>query len=132
MSGWVSMSERNNLNNRKNLSDRGRSQGFTLVEVLFVLFFMMILVYQIAPRFTSAEELTRVKADAANRLRIEGAIELYKLDTGTNPEMIEDLMSEQPDLIGWRGPYLDKALENPIKGAEPYTLDAQGKVRPPQ
>lgn len=120
------------MNHRFNLKGLQKSsEGFTLLEVLLVLFLMMILVYQVAPRFTSAEGLTRVKADSANRLRIEGAIELYKLDTGAIPGSIEDLISKVSEVRGWRGPYLDRALVNPMNGANPYELDAQGKVRAP-
>lgn len=119
------------MSNRKLKSLQGSREGFTLLEVLLILFLMMILVYQVAPRFTSSESLTRLKADSANRLRIEGAVELYKLDTGKIPGSIEDLISPITEVRGWRGPYLDQALVNPMKGAEPYELDAQGKVRTP-
>lgn len=107
------------------------TEGFTLLEVLLLLFIMMILVYQVASRFTSAESLARVKADSANRQRIEGAVELYKLDTGRLPGGIEDLISQGTELRGWRGPYLERIFVNPIKGGAPYELDAQGKVKFP-
>ncbi len=106
-------------------------EGFTLLEVLLLLFLMMILVYQVASRFTSTESLARIKADSANRLRIEGAVELYKLDTGELPGSIEDLISQGTEVRGWRGPYLERIFVNPIKGAAPYELDAQGKVKSP-
>lgn len=107
------------------------SKGFTLLEVLLILFLMMILVYQVAPRFTSSESIVRVKADSANRLQIEGAVELYKLDTGKIPGSIEDLIAPVSEVRGWRGPYMEQALVNPMKGAAPYELDAQGKVKIP-
>lgn len=107
------------------------SEGYTLLEVLLILFLIMILVYQVAPRFTSSESLVRVKADSANRLQIEGAVELYKLDTGVIPGGMVDLISPVTEVRGWRGPYLEKALVNPMKGAAPYELDVQGKVRIP-
>lgn len=112
------------LGNLKLLSDR----GFTLLEVLLVLALFLILVHQAAAHFFTSDVLVRQKMDSANRLRIESGVELYKLDTGKIPQNIEDLIlpSEKPK--GWRGPYLEQVLENPIKGAGPYALDAQGKV----
>ena len=109
----------------------GSDEGFTLLEVLLILFLMMILVYQVAPHFTSSESLVRVKADSANRMQIEGAVELYRLDTGEIPGSIEDLISPVTEVRGWRGPYMEQALVNPMKGAAPYELDAQGKVKIP-
>jgi len=117
------------MSNQKLKSPQRSNKGFTLLEVLLVLFIMMILVYQVAPRFTSSESLARVKADSANRQRIEGAVELYTLDTGEIPGSIEDLISPATEVRGWSGPYLDQVLVNPMKGALPYELDAQGKVR---
>lgn len=105
--------------------------GFTLVEVLFTLFLIMMLTYAVAPRFVSSEGWTRSKADSANRLRIEGAVELYKLDTGKYPNRIEDLVIQPSGLAGWRGPYLQEIPVNPAKGAQPYQLNSQGKVITP-
>lgn len=119
------------MSHRNLKSLQGSSEGFTLLEVLLILFLMMILVYQVAPRFTSSENFLRVKADTANRLRIEGAVELYKLDTGEIPGSIEDLISPVTEARGWRGPYMEQALVNPMKGAAPYELDVQGKVKVP-
>jgi general secretion pathway protein G len=112
------------LGNLKHLSDK----GFTLLEVLLVLALLLILIYQAAAHFSTSDALVRQKTDSANRLRIESAVELYKLDTGKVPQNIEDLISPSEKPKGWRGSYLEQVLENPIKGAGPYALDAQGKV----
>jgi general secretion pathway protein G len=105
------------------------NRGYTLIEVLFTLFLVMILVYQVIPRFSSSQESTRLKIDSMNRLRIEGAVELYKLDTGKMPGTIDDLILPPQGAIGWRGPYLERIPANPIKGSNSYELDEKGKVR---
>lgn len=107
---------------------RNFARGYTLLEVLLILSLMMILVTGVAQSFTTSEGWTRDKTDSANRLRIESAVELYKLDTGLLPESIQDLMRQPSGITRWRGPYLDEIPENPIKGALPYQLNAQGKV----
>lgn len=105
------------------------SKGFTLIEVLFVLVLMMIVVLQVAPHFSTSEGSVRLKIDSTNRLRIEGAVDLYKIDTGKVPLTLEDLILPPSGVAGWRGPYLEEVPVNPFKGGEPYELDEKGKVK---
>lgn len=112
------------LYNQNSLSDR----GFTLLEVMLVLALLLILVYQAGGHFSTSDAFVRQKTDYGNRLKIESAVELYKLDTGKVPQRIQDLIAPSERPKGWRGPYLEQVLENPIKGAAPYALNTQGKV----
>lgn len=100
--------------------------GFTLLEVLLTLVVLGIITAQIAPRYGSSILSSRDQTQHANRVRIEGAVELYRLDTGILPNRLEDLLSSPPGGHGWRGPYLDKLPTQP--DGKPYTLDTQGKV----
>jgi general secretion pathway protein G len=104
--------------------------GFTLLEVLLVLFLMMAIVAISVPRFNTAEGITTSKADSANRVLIEGAIELYRLDTGMFPKEMKDLYLPPPGVRGWRGPYLDQVILKPTRGEESYKLDERGRVLP--
>ncbi|MGE4271576.1 MAG: prepilin-type N-terminal cleavage/methylation domain-containing protein [Desulfitobacterium sp.] len=110
--------------------EKRSQEGFTLLEMLLILFLIMAVITIAAPRFSSVDSVTRTRVDAANRVRIEGAAELYKMDTGVLPQRLEDLYSSPLAVKGWRGPYLDEELVRPTKGGEPYELDGRGKVNP--
>lgn len=112
------------------MENQHKQKGFTLLEILLILMLMMAVIGIVAPRFTSAENFTRTQADSANRVRIEGAVELYKLDTGILPEGIEDLYVPPPGVTGWRGPYLEREIVKPTRDGASYELDERGKVVP--
>lgn len=95
-----------------------------------VLAILMVIVGIAMPRFTSAVVYTQNQADMANRVLIEGAVELYKMDTGMVPTGIEDLLSPPPDVKGWRGPYLERELFPPTEVQENYQFDDKGKLLP--
>ncbi|WP_425807640.1 type II secretion system protein GspG [Desulfitobacterium sp. Sab5] len=100
--------------------------GFTLLEVLLTFLVLGLVLAQIAPKYNTSVQFSRDQAQQANYLKIEGAVELYRLDTGTLPTRLEDLLTAPPGLSSWRGPYLDKMPTLP--NGQPYTLDVQGKV----
>jgi len=104
--------------------------GFTLLEILVVLIVIVVVISIAVPRFSSAESFARQEADRANRQVIEGAIELYKMDTGMVPEDIQDLIIPPEGVTGWRGPYLREEIQQPSRENEPYSLDEQGRIKP--
>ena len=59
--------------------------GFTLIEIMVVVFILGLLVTLVAPRIVGrTDEARRVKA-VADVKKIEEALHLYKLDNGTYP-----------------------------------------------
>ncbi len=94
-----------------------------------VLAILMVIVGIALPRFSSAVVYTQYQADMANRVLIEGAVDLYKMDTGMVPECIEDLLNPPSGVKGWRGPYLEQMPTHPREG-KTYELDDKGKLRP--
>ena len=92
-----------------------KSRGFTLIEIMVVIVILGILAGLVLPRFMGrTEEARKVKA----RLQIEnleGALKLYKLDTGTYPTTEQGLeaLVQKPATgavpSNWReGGYLEK------------------------
>jgi general secretion pathway protein G len=84
-------------------------EGFTLIEMLVVLGIIALLATLVAPQVI--RYLSKAKTDtAATQLRnIEGAIELFFLDTGQYPpanDGLETLLSRPADSTAWNGPYL--------------------------
>ena len=103
-----------------------KNTGFTLLEVLLTLMVLGILLAQVVPRYGTSTRFTLDQTQHADLVRLEGAVELYRLDTGILPERLENLRSLPSGVSGWRGPYLDPIPTQP--DGSPYTLDAQGKV----
>lgn len=67
------------------------SSGFTLIEIMVVVFILGLLVTLVAPKIIGrTDEARRVKARADIK-GIEEALHLYKLDTGTYPSASEGL-----------------------------------------
>lgn len=107
-----------------------KKKGFTLMEVLFVLALLMLILGISIPRLNSSVGYTQNQADLANRTLIEGAGELYKLDTGMVPKSIDDLLYPPEGVAGWRGPYLARELFPPMESRDTYEFDEKGKLLP--
>jgi general secretion pathway protein G len=74
--------------------DRRRAQaGFTLIEIMVVVFILGLLVTLVAPRIIGrTDEARKVKA-AADIKGIEEALQLYKLDSGFYPTTDQGLQA---------------------------------------
>jgi general secretion pathway protein G len=94
------------------IGKRGRTRGFTLVELLVVLAILGLLATLVGPRVMST--LSGAKSKTA-RLQIEdlsGALDIYRLEVGRYPTSAEglDALVEKPgDAKNWNGPYLKKS-----------------------
>jgi general secretion pathway protein G len=118
------------VSRRKNLVRSGKSQsGFTLLELLLVLFLMGIILTSFNPHFGSAANQVRSRVNLANVQKIEGAAQLYRIDVGTYPLSVSDLVHAPKGVSGWRGPYLDETPINPFNCAQGYQIDALGQVK---
>lgn len=103
--------------------------GYTLWELLLVLFLMGVLLTLVTPHFGSAAQQVRVRVNLANVRKIEGAVQLYRIDVGTYPASLLDLVHTPQGVSGWRGPYLEEVPVNPFNSAEDYQINALGQVR---
>jgi general secretion pathway protein G len=86
-----------------------RTEGFTLVEMLVVLGIIALLATLVAPQVIRYLSKAKTDTAAAQLKNIEGAIELFFLDTGYYPTAkrgLESLLSPPPDTAAWNGPYL--------------------------
>lgn len=103
--------------------------GFTLWELMLVLFLMGVMMTLATPHFGSATHQVWIRVDLANRARIEGAAQLYRIDVGTYPLSVSDLVHAPNGVSGWRGPYLNNIPINPFDSAQVYQIDALGQVK---
>jgi general secretion pathway protein G len=115
-------------------------QGFTLIEIMVVVFILGLLVTLVAPKIVGrTDEARRTKA-AADLRAIEQALNLYKLDNGTYPTTEQGLQAlvTKPESgiipIRWNPEgYLEKVPVDPwgtpylyLSNGERYTLKSLG------
>jgi general secretion pathway protein G len=119
---------------------RSAESGFTLIEIMVVVFILGLLVTLVAPRIVGrTDEARRVKA-AADIKGIEEALHLYKLDSGFYPSTDQGLQAlvtrpetgqvpqrwnpdgylEQVPLDPWGNPYAF------LSDGDRYTLKSYG------
>lgn len=95
-----------------------KEAGFTLVEMLVVLFVIGIILAIAIPNLRTAGESAQQKADQANRKLISAQAEQYFLEHGSYPTSVQTLVKEG---------YLQSAPTCP-KGAGDYVIQTTTKV----
>jgi general secretion pathway protein G len=114
---------------KRGVKEGNRQSGFTLWELLLVLFLMGVILSLATPHFGSAKNQISIRIDLANKEKIEGAAQLYRIDVGTYPLSISDFVHSPVGVSGWRGPYLDEIPINPFDATQVYQIDALGQVK---
>ncbi|MFZ3132164.1 MAG: type II secretion system protein GspG [Desulfosporosinus sp.] len=114
---------------KKCAKEEYRQSGFTLWELLLVLFLMGVILTLGTPHFGSATNQVWMRIDLANKERIEGAAQLYRIDMGTYPLSVADLVYPPMGVSGWRGPYLGEIPINPFNTTQVYQINALGQVK---
>lgn len=109
--------------------DRSLHTGFTLWELMLVLFLMGVLLTVVTPHFGSAASQVRLRVNLANIQKIEGAAQLYRLDVGTYPRSVSDLVHYPMGTSEWHGPYLNEIPLNPFDSVRGYQIDSLGQVK---
>lgn len=110
----------------------GKQSGFTLIELLVVMVILAILAAFAIPRILHRVEDGRRTRAIADIESVGGALDQYKLDTGSFPTTEEGLqaLSQQPanesGARKWNGPYLKKPLGNDPWG-NPYNYESDGE-----
>jgi len=108
-----------------------RQRGFTMIEMIGVLAVIAILASIVAPKIFDAIRDAKNSAVAEDIATVRTAVASYYKDTGQWPyQETAGVNSVNADLLknratptkGWRGPYLDKALTNPIQAGQEYRV----------
>ena len=103
-----------NATDSRTISNRMRSRGFTLVELLLVLVILALIGGLVLPGIIGKAEGAKVKAAASQVSRLSMAVESYYLDTGTTPDSLDQLVEESGGVGGWNGPYVKpSSLKDP-------------------
>lgn len=96
----------------------GRSDGFTLIELMLVVIIIGALVAMVMPRLAGRSEQAKVGAAQADiTANIATALKLYELDNGGYPSDADGglnaLFSKPGSAGNWNGPYLEKKPVDP-------------------
>lgn len=86
------------------------SQGFSLIELLVVLVILGIIGTLVAPRIFGQLEGAKVKGAQNQVVSLSQALDLYRLNTGSYPEGLVELVEQPSDVSGWAGPYVRRSL----------------------
>lgn len=100
-----------------------KQAGFTLMEMLGVLAVIAILASAATPKIFEAIRDAKVATFVEDINTVKTAVASYYKDTGTFP--YHDVTNKNADrhtlmkntskgIVGWRGPYLDKDIDNPF------------------
>jgi len=98
-----------------------RRGGFTLIEVLLVIAIIALLAAFVVPSFMNVESGARIdvtKSMVSDGGTLAGALELYRMNVGTYPEELTELVEPPEDeekAAKWRGPYINDV--NKLKDA---------------
>ena len=109
-----------------------RDAGFTLIELMIVLFILGLLAALVAPRLMGRVGQAKIKSAKAQIQLLATALDLYHLDVGRYPTEEEGLKSlrEKPEaLSSWGGPYLDKDVPKDPWGRD-YSYKCPGEHGP--
>ncbi|WP_411359078.1 type II secretion system major pseudopilin GspG [Pseudidiomarina salilacus] len=111
------------------------TRGFTLIELLIVIVILGLLASLVAPQMMGKVDDSRIKTAQTQMRMLETSINTYRLDLGTYPENLDELLAS--DKVNWAGPYLPKDVPldpwgNPYEyrmpgdEGKPFTLMSYG------
>ncbi len=97
--------------------------GFTLIEILVVITIIGLLMSLVGPRVLNYLSRSKVEAAAIQIKSFDSSLDLFYLDVGrypSNNEGLAALVQRPAGIIGWNGPYLQKAYVPTDPWGNPY------------
>ena len=117
---------------RSKKSEKEKSAGFTLIELIVVVAIIGLLAGLVVPQFIKQEEKATAKAVKAQIELLGTALDTFRLDIGRYPTTQEGLLAlnQRPGgLDRWDGPYLKKEVPSDPWG-KPYIYKSPGDHGP--
>lgn len=103
-------------------SDRRRSRGFTLIELMIVISIMLILITLAIPNFSRSVTQSREAVLRQNLFTLRSLISQYTLDKQKAPQSLEDLV---------QAGYLKHIPEDPMTTQPNWTVDQADTIMSP-
>lgn len=91
-----------------------KSAGFSLVEIMIVLFIIGLLFSLIGPRIAKVILSGNETATQATLNSIKNAIFEYQMDIGSYPKTLQHIIENVDNNPKWKGPYLEGQKEVPV------------------
>jgi general secretion pathway protein G len=113
-------------------NNKRRDAGFTLIELMVVLFILGLLAALVAPRLIGQVGKAKAKSAQAQVQLLATALDLLYLDVGRYPtteEGLKALRDRVDNMPNWSGPYMDKTVPNDPWG-RPYIYKSPGDHGP--
>ncbi len=114
------------------MRENRHAKGFTLIELMVVLFILGLLAALVAPRLIGRVGKAKQQTAQAQIQMLATALDLFYLDVGRYPttdEGLEVLYKKSEDIPGWSGPYLDKGVPKDPWGRD-YVYKSPGEHGP--
>ena len=103
--------------------NRSRCLGFTLLELLVVMVIIGLLASYVGPKYFGQIGKSEIKTAQAQIDAFGKALDQYRLDTGHYPSTdlgLNALSARPASESKWAGPYLAKAVPNPMRNRAPW------------
>lgn len=103
-----------NFHRSKRFSARTYQGGMSLLEIVIVIALIGGILLVIGPRLLGASDRGKVGTAKISVQSLGNQVENYRLDTGSLPTRLEDLLVQPANVSGWLGPYAkESALKDP-------------------
>ncbi len=104
-------------------------RGFSLIEIILVVVLIGGIVAFAATRILGGGDRARVRLAEAQVQTLAEKVEQFRMDTGSLPASLEQLVVQPGDAVGWLGPYAKESeLRDPW--STPFEYRAPGDGRP--
>lgn len=114
-------------NNSKRIQKKcfRRRNAFTLIEVVVVIIILVTLASIATPMYLSYVKKANVGAARTQLKLLQDAITGYKLDIGSFPESLENLVNKDEQNEKWDGPYIQRIPKDPWGNEYIYTFPGE-------
>lgn len=102
-----------------------RRMPFTLIEVVVVIIILVTLASIATPMYLSYVKKANVGAARTQLKLLQDAITGYKLDVGSFPESLENLVNKDEQNEKWDGPYIQRIPKDPWGNDYIYTFPGE-------
>lgn len=115
---------------KKNILDNNFIQdkrGFSLIELVIVMIILGLLASLVGPRMFGKLDMAKQQTAKTQIEMLSTALYSFKLDTGSFPLNIEDLLQNDGGWDNWAGPYLNKQIIPKDPWGAEYLYNSTGK-----